>query len=428
MTDEAASSVWRVPAVAPTHIDMGAAPLVSGRTASVNFIGKRRPFFGILLSGLILLVPTLGLYRFWLVTRKRHFYWGHTDIDGDALEYTGTPAQLLVGFLMAVLIFLPIYIALLYVTVRLPDLSSAAYMVLFALFWFFMGYAGYRSRRFRLSRTLWRGIRFQQSGNAWVYAFKRFVWTIATIVTLGLAYPFMAKSLWAYRVRNTWYGDQRFSFTGRVRTIAGPFYGAYVLVAAVLAFPVWQFIQLDAGGGDPDAFLATVFWLSLLVAIVGYLAWIFVTTRIDSRFFSSIGIGEAGLKVRISAVAIVLQHLTYVVLLGIGAAVFGFVGLMVVGGMTTGLETIGGAGTTEDLARFMHMGSSTFIVLIAFYLGFLGLWNLLSEMVLAVGYWKVVARGAQITNIDALDTVRAAGTESPLAGEGLADALNVGAY
>ena len=405
--------------------DVPAAPT---RTAPVRFVGKRRPFLGLLLTGLILMVPTLGLYRFWLVTRKRQFYWGHTDIDGDALEYTGTPVQLLVGFLMAVTIFLPIYIALFYVTVRLPDLSEVAYLVLLLLFWFFMGYAGYRSRRFRLSRTLWRGIRFQQSGNAWVYAFKRFMWTIVTIVTLGLSYPFMAKSLWAYRVGNTWYGDRRFSFSGRVRTIAWPFYGAYVLVAGVLAISAWQYFQFYAGGGDTDSHLSAIFWSSLLAAFVGYFAWIFVTTRIDSRFFSSIGVGDTGLNVRISAVAIVLQHLTYVVLLGIAAAVFVVVGWMVVGGMTAGIESIGGAGSTEDLARFMHMGSSAFIVLIGFYLGFLGLWNLLSEMVLAVGYWKIVARGAHITNIDALDTTRAAGAESPLAGEGLADALNVGAY
>lgn len=428
MTDDTALSPWHAAPVAPRLVGQDDAPPDRIRTAPVSFVGKRRPFLGILLSGLALLVPTLGLYRFWLVTRKRQFYWGHTDIEGDALEYTGTPAQLLVGFLMAVLIFLPIYIALFYVTVRLPDLSGFAYLILLPLFWFFMGYAGYRSRRFRLSRTLWRGIRFQQSGNAWAYAFKRFMWTIVTIITLGLAYPFMARSLWAYRVGNTWYGDRRFSFSGQVRTIAWPFYSAYGLIVVLVAVAGWQFYQLNAAGIDPDLFVTAIVGFSLLVAFVGYLAWVFVTTRIDSRYFSSIGIGDAGLKVRISAVAIALQHLTYVVLLFVFVALFSIVALAIVGGMTAGLEMIGGDGTTEDLARLMHMGSSTFVVLIAFYLGFLGVWNLLSELVLALGYWKVAARGAHIINIDALDTVRAAGAESPLAGEGLADALNVGAY
>jgi len=71
MTNDMASSVWRVPPVAPRPVLADDAPMTGGRTAPVTFIGKRRPFLGVLLSGLILLLPTLGLYRFWLVTRKR---------------------------------------------------------------------------------------------------------------------------------------------------------------------------------------------------------------------------------------------------------------------------------------------------------------------------------------------------------------------
>lgn len=421
MTDSVSPSPWDIPTLSANP------DLDPPRSAETAFVGRRRPFLGVLFSGLILMVPTLGLYRFWLVTRKRQFYWGNTDIDGDALEYTGTPAQLLVGFLMAVLIFLPIYAALFYVTVRLPDFSGYAYMVLLPLFWFLMGYAGFRSRRFRLSRTLWRGIRFQQSGNAWVYALKRFGWSLATLCTLGLTYPLMAKSLWSYRIGNTWFGDRRLSFSGRVRTIAVPFYGAYLLMAVLVAAAVWQIVLVSQSGSDGDATVTTLTFSSLLILGVGYLAWLFVSTRIKSRFFSAIALGETRPKVRISALAVFLQHLTYVLLLGIFVTVFFFVGLVVIGGMAAGLDVMDGAGA-RDLSQIMRMGSSTFFVIIGLYLVFLGLWGVLSETVLAVGYWKVVARGTRIDNIDSLTSVRAAGAESPLAGEGLADALNVGAY
>jgi hypothetical protein len=40
----------------------------------------------------------------------------------------------------------------------------------------------------------------------------------------------------------------------------------------------------------------------------------------------------------------------------------------------------------------------------------------------------LVARGASIANLESLDSVRAAAEDRSLAGEGLADALNVGAY
>jgi uncharacterized membrane protein YjgN (DUF898 family) len=374
------------------------------------------------------MVPTLGLYRFWLVTRKRQFYWNHTEIDGDALEYTGTPVQLLVGFLLAVLVFLPIYAVLFYVTVRMPDLSGYAYLLLIPLFYFLMGYAAFRSRRFRLSRTLWRGIRFQQSGNAWVYALKRFLWTIVTLATLGLTYPLMAKSLWAYRVNNTWFGDRRFSFSGKVRTIAWPYYGAYALMVVLVAASVWQVMLAGDLAEVPEYLIAVVAAPSMIIVTIGYIAWLFVTTRIDSRFFSSVSIGTAAFKVRISATSIALQHLLYVVLLAVFVIVFGFVALVIMGGMTAGLDMMGGAANSDDLSQLMRIGSSTFFVLIGLYLVFLGLWGVLSELVLAFGYWKIVARGSSIENIESLSSVRAAGSESPLAGEGLADALNVGAY
>ena len=45
---------------------------------------------GIILRGYALMIPTLGLYRFWQATWKRRFYWQNTVIDGEPLEYTGT--------------------------------------------------------------------------------------------------------------------------------------------------------------------------------------------------------------------------------------------------------------------------------------------------------------------------------------------------
>ena len=55
------------------------------------------------------------------------------------------------------------------------------YAVVAALFWFLFGYASYRGRDFRLSRTLWRGIRFDQKGNAWAYATRQFLWSLLVV-------------------------------------------------------------------------------------------------------------------------------------------------------------------------------------------------------------------------------------------------------
>jgi uncharacterized membrane protein YjgN (DUF898 family) len=87
-------------------------------------------------------------------------------IDGEPLEYTGTATQLLLGFFFALAFFLPIYVG----AVRAVDAGRATIVLVGlrrrwrSLVWFMMGYAIYRARDFRLSRTLWRGVRFDLEG------------------------------------------------------------------------------------------------------------------------------------------------------------------------------------------------------------------------------------------------------------------------
>jgi len=68
--------------------------------ASSAFFGSKAKLFAVMLSGYLLMLLSAGIYRFWLTTNKRQYYWSHTKIDGEALEYTGTPIQLLVGFVL----------------------------------------------------------------------------------------------------------------------------------------------------------------------------------------------------------------------------------------------------------------------------------------------------------------------------------------
>ena len=189
---------------------------------NVEFLGRRSELAGILLHGYLMMLLTIGIYRFWLVTKKRHFYWAQTRIDGDGLEYTGTAKQLFIGFLVAVAVLLPLYLMVLWGGTQSTGIAVTTSIIFAVLIYFLSGYALYRARRFRLTRTLWRGIRFHQGGNAWGYALRRFGWTLLMIVTAGLVYPFMQSNLWRYRFSNTWYGDRRFSIAGTWRNIAGP--------------------------------------------------------------------------------------------------------------------------------------------------------------------------------------------------------------
>jgi hypothetical protein len=77
----------------------------------VSFSGDRGEFRRLVSRGALLELVTLGFYRFWLATDIRRHLWSNTHIDGDAAEYTGRGKELLIGFLFALAILVPIYLA-----------------------------------------------------------------------------------------------------------------------------------------------------------------------------------------------------------------------------------------------------------------------------------------------------------------------------
>lgn len=377
-----------------------------------KFSGTRAELFWRLIRGYLLMVPTLGLYRFWVTTMKRRFYWHNTSIDGDALEYTGTPLQLLIGFLIALAVFLPLYIGFFYLSTQVGTVVVVGYGIVAALFWFLFGYASYRGRDFRLSRTLWRGIRFDQKGNAWAYATRQFLWSLLVVVTLGLTYPFMSADLWRYRYTNTWYGDRQFGFTGSWRTVAGPFYRAYAAFALLVGGLVGIGI---ASGGQAMALVP------LLAIIVAFGGFFYYRARETSRMFSEVQLGAVRLRVEVKARALALQFAAYSGMLVVAFVIVGLVGYLVT-------LLVQGQFDFTSLAGIARAGWTGVALGLGGYLVSLAALGLMAEVYLDCGYWMLVARGASITGIESLSTVRAGDEDKALAGEGLADALNVGSF
>jgi uncharacterized membrane protein YjgN (DUF898 family) len=130
---------------------------------AVQFLGRETTaYWRLRIKGASLLMFTLGLYRFWFATDVRRFLWSNTETKGDTLEYTGLATELLVGFLFAVAILVPLYtvfaIGALEFSPRAP-VSVAAGIILITLL---AEFALYRARRYRLTRTVFRGVQFEQ--------------------------------------------------------------------------------------------------------------------------------------------------------------------------------------------------------------------------------------------------------------------------
>ena len=369
----------------------------SDREGSVSFAADRGELLGIMVRGYLGMLPTLGLYRFWMVTAKRRFYWSHTEVDGDALEYTGNARQLLIGFLMAVVVFVPVYGLFFFLSTQSSDLLLIGYCIVGVVLWFLIGYAIYRSRDFKLSRTLWRGIRFDQKGSAIGYALRRFGWSVLMVLTIGLVYPFLAGNLWSYRYRNTWFGDRQFSFTGSWRTVAGPYYAIYGIAAAIVIGAGADLIARNDYVMVKDSLVPNwPIWLAgtALILLI-YFGVYFYRAREISRMFSSIRIGDCAVSVVVRGRDMFAQFMLYGAALSGALTTFATVFGIIIASILAPLLAKGGPPQTADLARIVQGSVLNFVVLLLGYLALLATFAILAEVVLGFGYWKLVARATR---------------------------------
>ena len=222
----------------------------TGRPArnTVRFYGDDRVFWRLMTRGAVLLLVTLGIYRFWLVTDVRRFLWSNTEISSDNLEYSGTPFELLIGFLVAITLLVPLYGAFFVFALGLGPLGKLSGVLAFVLLAFLGQFAVYRARRYRLTRTIYRGLRFRQTGSAWRYSVCAVFWWVMIFLTLGLAYPWALTRLEQFKMANTFYGDLPGHFEGSAWSLFGrgvwlwlavfaPFVGGLVMAVRVSTGP-----------------------------------------------------------------------------------------------------------------------------------------------------------------------------------------------
>jgi uncharacterized membrane protein YjgN (DUF898 family) len=257
---------------------------------------------GIAVTNFLLNLVTLWFYRFWAKTRVRRHIWDSIRINGEPLEYTGTGKELFFGFLVIMaVIFLPLALIAtglaFYFGPESIALSIFQIVVTLALVCFY-GFAIYRARRYRLSRTVWRGIRGALTGSSLAYSGKYLAALILNPMTAGWSRPAMNLLLAEQMYNDTRFGNQPFTFRGR----AGPLYARYAvcwfLTAAILVglivigvgiamSGVWSefssaFETLLEGGAGGNAGKG----LAVLVIILGAIALMLVYQIVSSLIWS----------------------------------------------------------------------------------------------------------------------------------------------
>jgi uncharacterized membrane protein YjgN (DUF898 family) len=178
-------------------------------------------------------------------------------IDGDAAEYTGRGKELLIGFLFALAILAPVYLAYFLVGIEAERYKAFASFPLFLFFYMFGQFAIYRARRYRLTRTVWRGVRFWMDGSGWAYAGRATLWALLVVLTLGLALPWREAALERYKMRHCHYGNLPARFEGSGFELFKRGWWLW-LIAMLPIFAI--FIFRPTGASAATASLAYLFW------------------------------------------------------------------------------------------------------------------------------------------------------------------------
>lgn len=203
----------------------------------LSFHGSGGSLFGIHIVNLFLTIITLGTYYFWGKVRVRKYLWSQTECEGDRFAYHGTGTELLIGFLKAVVIFgLPLFLLGLVqgLLARTPVVRIALALLLYAAILLLIPYATVGARRYRLSRTSWREIRFSFRGRVLPFI-KLFVkGSLLGSITLGLYYPFFDTERYGFLVSHSYFGNRKFDFDGEGRHLFGGFLLAILLLLPTL--------------------------------------------------------------------------------------------------------------------------------------------------------------------------------------------------
>jgi uncharacterized membrane protein YjgN (DUF898 family) len=362
--------------------------------ALVTFTGERRQFFRLVARGAALELVTAGFYRFWLATDIRRHLWSNTVIDGDAAEYTGRARELLIGFLFAMAILVPIYLGYFLVTVEAERLQGFASVPLFVLFYGFAQFAIYRARRYRLTRTVWRGVRFWMDGSGWAYAWRAMLWGLLAIVTLGLALPWREAALERYKMSHSWYGDLQGSFEGSP----------------------WEFFKR-----------AWHLWLAAPFAMVLFPLFPFVYARFKAAewrwWLEGVRFGDVRLESDLPDNAlqgVYWKVIGWYLLVAIALSVFLGVADAIIG-WSAALHQPGGTATFSKGVPFLVLS------VISYFAAILSL-NVVVRLYLLRDVWVKVLQSVRVLAIETAADVAAKGDLASALGEGFADGLDVAGF
>jgi uncharacterized membrane protein YjgN (DUF898 family) len=182
---------------------------------AIRFTGNWREYLPIAATNALLIICTLGIYRFWAAARQRRYLWSRTHVIDDTLEWTGTGKEMFLGFMIVVAVLAPffLFIQFLFPALIARGKEQAAFGLIFLFeiaILYLAGFARFRALRYRLSRSYWHGIRGGSNNPGWNYGGEYLGRYALAFMTMFIVFPWAATRLWNSRWNAMSFGPLEF--------------------------------------------------------------------------------------------------------------------------------------------------------------------------------------------------------------------------
>jgi uncharacterized membrane protein YjgN (DUF898 family) len=395
---------------------------------AIEFEGDIHGFIPIALTNTLLNIVTLGFYRFWATTRERKFFWGHTRVIDDNLEWTGTGGELFKGFLLAlVLLGVPFFILNLVAQGAIlqgqPIVAGLVGLFVYLFFFAIVGFAVFRGLRYRLSRTYWHGIHGGSDDNGMNYGLT-YIWkTIVGALPLGLLVPWSMTSLWKDRWTKMSFGPHKFESEPRWQDLMLRYVLCYLLPFIVVIVLIVVAGKSVSGSGPTGAAGAFVGLAILSIYVILPILVIAFYAAYAREVIGSLSLSTLKFQFKAKTLDWILMYLG-----NFGIQLLAFVVAFILAGIFGGLGALaaisaGGAAGQDPSLALQGLGIGTVILtLLAFIIP-------LALVAPFIRYrtWAFLIRHMEIGGEINLSQLTQSETDNMKQGEGLLDAMDMGA-
>jgi uncharacterized membrane protein YjgN (DUF898 family) len=371
----------------------------------------------------------LGIYRFWATTRERQYLWSKTQFINEPLEWTGRGIELFWGFVMVFfLVGLPLVVLQLAAQGMIFQgqtvIVAVIVIAMIFLTLYLTGVAYFRTLRYRLSRTYWRGIRGGSNEPGFQYGLS-YIWkNIAGAIPLFLLYPWSSMALWNERWSHMSFGPYRFESNAQWMDLMKRYLLFYLVPFMLFVGFAVAGVSIGSsaqGGNNPFSTAGGIFGIVLIFAsVIGlYIVMPIAALMYYSKFFrvavSGLRLGALEFEFKARSPDWILYWLANIAIMGIA--------------YTTAFLPFSVFVASDPAAFAERMGSGESIMTAGFILSALLAIIPIAFASAIIQYrsWKFFVVHMEAFGEVNLDRLTQSETQVSAHGEGLLDAFDMGA-